>query len=562
MQDSIEDYIRISRNIKEGPTQVSVSRKEALITAQIKKECDAKAMQILQFAIEGKMRSDALFRCLPYINQSHYQDIVEERAISKLCGYPLCSRHIPDMPKKQFYISTKSKKVYDLTDRKNYCSNFCYRASIHIKGQIDTSPLWLRKHNEKSHFTLLNKSEKGLPGEVVDIGVVRPPTEPFFTSVSAFTQMSLDEAEELELNPEEQETKKQPKKPKKFQKITMKTIKENEEEVEPEENTYHDHIKANVSPVESDKDLILKSEGSCNKEPQIEQQCSVTVEQKKPQYWKSTNNLDVESHIYKCFKEWLSLETYSFIYGEDKVKEKLDSQKLSDYFESLKIAELQVEQQKRYMDICRKLHLKELADEKFDNAVIGNHKLNPIPDYQQLKKDNRELDLKIKSFYSGELHVQEDKNFPTKKREEEEEETKNDDGPPAILPLVDVNAQNALRRKIFLTSLNKTVQLLFQSLKLNPNLVLSDLQALVKTFKLKPDNIVFKPPLWNYIAIILLKILSIKDESLKKCLDTENSKEHFNVWLSSLPHKDRLVNDVLKLLEDIDTFVEDYIICK
>ncbi|KAJ3662856.1 hypothetical protein Zmor_007178 [Zophobas morio] len=235
MQDSIEDYIRISRNIKEGPTQVSVSRKEALITAQIKKECDAKAMQILQFAIEGKMRSDALFRCLPYINQSHYQDIVEERAISKLCGYPLCSRHIPDMPKKQFYISTKVKRL-----------------------------------------------------------------------------------------------------------------------------------------------MILRIE----------------------------------------------------------------------------------------------------------------------------------------------------------------------------------------RRKIFLTSLNKTVQLLFQSLKLNPNLVLSDLQALVKTFKLKPDNIVFKPPLWNYIAIILLKILSIKDESLKKCLDTENSKDHFNVWLSSLPHKDRLVNDVLKLLKDIDTFVEDYIISR
>jgi hypothetical protein len=115
MQDSLEDFIRISRNTKEGPAQV---KKEVLITAQIKQECDTKAMQILHFAIEGKMRSDALFKCLPYINQAHYQDIVEERAISKLCGYPLCAKHIPDMPKKQFYISTKNNKIYDITDRK------------------------------------------------------------------------------------------------------------------------------------------------------------------------------------------------------------------------------------------------------------------------------------------------------------------------------------------------------------------------------------------------------------------------------------------------------------
>lgn len=55
---------------------------------------------------------------LPYITQSHYQDIVEERAVSKLCGYSLCGRRIPEMPKKQYYISTKSNKVYDITDRK------------------------------------------------------------------------------------------------------------------------------------------------------------------------------------------------------------------------------------------------------------------------------------------------------------------------------------------------------------------------------------------------------------------------------------------------------------
>lgn len=55
---------------------------------------------------------------LPFINQGHYQDIVEERAITKLCGYSLCGKRIPDMPKKQYFISTKSNRVYDITERK------------------------------------------------------------------------------------------------------------------------------------------------------------------------------------------------------------------------------------------------------------------------------------------------------------------------------------------------------------------------------------------------------------------------------------------------------------
>jgi hypothetical protein len=578
MQDSLEDFIRISRNTKEGPAQV---KKEVLITAQIKQECDTKAMQILHFAIEGKMRSDALFKCvstqdkvasenlsatllkLPYINQAHYQDIVEERAISKLCGYPLCAKHIPDMPKKQFYISTKNNKIYDITDRKNYCSNFCYRASIHIKAQIDNSPLWLRKHQEKAHFTLLHKSEKGLPGEVVDQGIIKPVLEPLFTSVYTFTQMSLDEAEEYELNPQEEESKKQVKKPKKFQKNTMKTINENEEEdqIETESDYKSDHIKKDVSLDRIDIEEGFKPVASCDKENQQMENINITKTKENPATSrKIACEIDVESLVHKCFKEWVTLETYMLICGEDKVKEKLDSQKLTNYFESLKVAELEVEQQKRFVDICRKLHLKELAEEKFDNAVTGNEVLKPLPDFHELKEESQQRDLKVKAFYSGELHIQENTNFPTKKKEEDS--TKEDEGPLAILPLVDLSSQNALRRKIFLNSLNKTVQVLCQTLRISPSLVLSDLQTLVKTFTLKADNIVFKPAIWNYIAIILLKILSIKDEHLQNILDEDKSKEQLNLWLSSLPHKGQLVDDILKFLSDVDSFIENYITCK
>lgn len=83
-----------------------------------------------------------------HINQSHYDDIVEERSIIKLCGYPLCSEKLGDKPKKQYQISTAHNKVYDITERKNFCSNNCYRSSIFLKEQVLTTPLWVRREED------------------------------------------------------------------------------------------------------------------------------------------------------------------------------------------------------------------------------------------------------------------------------------------------------------------------------------------------------------------------------------------------------------------------------
>jgi predicted nucleic acid-binding OB-fold protein len=37
-----------------------------------------------------------LLNMLPDINQEHYQDIVEERAIMKFCGFPLCKERLEE----------------------------------------------------------------------------------------------------------------------------------------------------------------------------------------------------------------------------------------------------------------------------------------------------------------------------------------------------------------------------------------------------------------------------------------------------------------------------------
>ena len=38
-----------------------------------------------------------------------------------------------------------SRQVYDITERKNFCSDDCYKKSNFLKSQLATSPLWLRE---------------------------------------------------------------------------------------------------------------------------------------------------------------------------------------------------------------------------------------------------------------------------------------------------------------------------------------------------------------------------------------------------------------------------------
>lgn len=67
------------------------------------------------------------------------------------------------MPKKQYQISTEHNKVYDLTERKKFCSNDCYKSSIFLKEQVLTTPLWVRKEEDIiPDFKLLSLDEKNV----------------------------------------------------------------------------------------------------------------------------------------------------------------------------------------------------------------------------------------------------------------------------------------------------------------------------------------------------------------------------------------------------------------
>lgn len=103
-----------------------------------------------------------------HLNQAHYEDIIEERSIAKLCGYPMCDKTLNNIPKQQYVIASSLNKVYDITERKKFCSNKCYKSSEYLKEQILTTPLWVRKDDDIiPEFKLLSfdDEEKNLENE-------------------------------------------------------------------------------------------------------------------------------------------------------------------------------------------------------------------------------------------------------------------------------------------------------------------------------------------------------------------------------------------------------------
>ena len=52
------------------------------------------------------------------ITPSHYCDVVDERNIEHLCGYPPCGTRLGPVTAQRYHISLEKKQVYDLAERK------------------------------------------------------------------------------------------------------------------------------------------------------------------------------------------------------------------------------------------------------------------------------------------------------------------------------------------------------------------------------------------------------------------------------------------------------------
>ncbi|XP_039430810.1 putative RNA polymerase II subunit B1 CTD phosphatase RPAP2 homolog [Culex pipiens pallens] len=152
-ENAVKEKEKVSRT--NLPRKVkNFSKAQLQLALRKKKECNAKALQIVEALLEPVTDVDRFLLMLQDINQCHFEDVIQERAISLNCGYPLCPKQLDKIPSQKYAISLASKKVFDITERKNFCSGQCYKASNYIKNQMLTSPLWLRDQEDIPEFRL------------------------------------------------------------------------------------------------------------------------------------------------------------------------------------------------------------------------------------------------------------------------------------------------------------------------------------------------------------------------------------------------------------------------
>ncbi|XP_029473546.1 putative RNA polymerase II subunit B1 CTD phosphatase RPAP2 isoform X1 [Rhinatrema bivittatum] len=498
-------------------TENAANRRAALEFAIRKKiEFEKKALQIVERLMEEDVTEDFLLDCGSFITPAHYKDIVDERFIIRLCGYPLCRNKLEKVPKQKYKISTKTNKVYDITERKCFCSDFCYRASKYFEAQIPQNPLWMREEERPPDLKLLKPGESGHSGEEVKLyekPVKLSDIEKPRIAASHLESSSSATESESESDPEQEFVstvvtgkrssapglEQQPPKTSAPSKKHIPETKALDEEhtvlrttEQLRECGLDDKGKANASSLGfQTKTLCAPATALTPGELEIsaKSECSTTgseitsrgvskrgAEHLRRMLAKSKQPLKphvtVPAHLpaikenllkrlTKTFIEWKTAKTVAFLYGpgcaalhaSKHEREELDEDDLSPETVDFHYTE-DISGQKPQNSLNEALPFRE-----------SGTAAKPLPCFERLKEETAMLNLTVKEFYKGAYN---------------NDDTKQDD---PVLPLVDSSAQYQIQKHIVLDKLKKVLPAILIPLQLTFSDVYTELSNLVKTFR-------------------------------------------------------------------------------
>lgn len=268
-----------------------------------------------------------------------------------------------------------------------------------------------------------------------------------------------------------------------------------------------------------------------------------------------SNSFPIVSHVEKCVKEWFTMETMCFLFGESALKEMLEQkgESIQAHYKALSSLTWDQEKHERFLTICKRLKLFDIEDSKFDNQVVkseGDAARKPLPDYTALKREAESMELKVKAFYRGTLEVEEKK---VSFAEDVKDNSKDGelDGEPQI-PLVHLHSQRALRKKIVLDGLNRVLPDFLRTFGIRPSEMTSSVRGLIGTFALSSTNITFKPQEWSLLGLIVIKLLSVREFELKQSLQQEQCNTYLTLMLMSYKQEPGYLDRLLLWLADID----------
>ncbi|KAK7945326.1 hypothetical protein WMY93_001054 [Mugilogobius chulae] len=497
-------------------------REEVKEALREKLELEKRALQIVERLLEDSVTEDFLIDCARFITPANYKDTIEERSIAKLCGYPICPNKLGKIPTQQYKISTKTNKVYDITERKLYCSNFCYKASKQFEVQISKTPLWLRKHESPSKITLMKKGDSGSSGEEVNLTERRLQEEDVENPLSTQTEepqkssLKHEDSDHDDNSENEQDFVSSVVSKKTGTKVHWGDLpKRNDENTQStvacEDKIRHGKQEINGNEIALDEattQLNVCSLSGNISEPKNNASVSITqvgMSKKGAAGLRSLlkqhgNKPDsIRQNLLECLKrtlrEWGTDETLVFLYGS----ERSVGQPFGGVTEEEELDE------------------DDLEEEEGEEA--------------------KQMELRVKEFYKGTWVVEEDQQRSQASTEKPVKEP--------ILPLVDSKAQHVIQKKITVDKLTGCLKNIVGSLGLTMSDVSTDLNNLVRTFRFTNTNIIHKIPEWTLIGVVLLHLLSEVSPVIQAALEQPASVQYLNTLMEELGLKEE---DLLSLV--------------
>ncbi|XP_036157573.1 putative RNA polymerase II subunit B1 CTD phosphatase RPAP2, partial [Myotis myotis] len=534
--------------------QEDASKRKAELEETVRKkiEFERKALYIVEQLLEENITEEFLMECGKCITPAHYSDVVDERSIIKLCGYPLCHKKLGIVPKQKYKISTKTNTVYDITERKCFCSNFCYKASKFFKAQIPKTPVWVREEERHPDFQLLQEGQSGHSGEEVQlcsktiktsdvdnpghtekqyksnsssihsdsssdneqdfVSSILPGNRPNATGIrqqlhiksimkkkacqkSNFKQKDKEQAvisitEQLgNCRLDSQEKAATCELP--LQKVNTQVSLNNpsRENLDASEIPENKYNSSEITLVGISKKSAEHFKRKFVKSNQVSRSASSSV-QVCPEVAKA-NLLKV---LKETLIEWKTEETLRFLYGHNYASVCLEPSSVP----LVKEEELDEDDINSDPD-SHSPTLRESQDSLDESLPFraSDTAIKPLPSYESLKKETETLNLRIREFYRGQYVLNEE---TTKSQDSEEHDP--------TFPLIDSSSQNQIRRRIVQEKLSKVLPGLLGPLQITLGDIYTQLKNLVRTFRLTNRNIIHKPAEWTLIAMVLLSLLT------------------------------------------------------
>ncbi|XP_061797139.2 putative RNA polymerase II subunit B1 CTD phosphatase rpap2 [Nerophis lumbriciformis] len=549
-----------AQNVEED----AIRREEVREKLRERLELEKRALQVVERLLEDVVAEDFLIDCARFITSANYKDAVEERSIAKLCGYPLCPNKLGKIPSQKYKISTKPNKVYDITERKCFCSNFCYKASKEFEVQISTTPLWLRQYESPPDIQLMKKGDIGISGEEVRLTQMRlqeqdiedpenaqpeDPQERFFSDHSSDGELEQDfissvVSQQQKASVHWGDLPKRTNGNKGERGAGMNTLKREEdgevqqchgsseesaqqmqeeirvEDVTEKPNSCSLHIAASTqeghaTPPNSSTSTASREfmNTDCKALPSFNI-IQVGMSKRGAQGLRDLVKNHTQPPAAKLIgwnlleslrltlKEWLTDETLKFLHQLDSPLTNLKEE---------------VEEEEEKLD-------EDDLVEGGGGAVVAEEQKRPTlptPDYETLKKETQQLGLKVREFYKGSC-------IPPENGHEADQRSN------TRLPLVDSRAQHLIQRRITGEKIASCLKNIVGPLSLTLSDISTDLNNLVRTFRLTNTNIIHKTPVWTLIAVVILHLLSSVSAVVGEALETPWSVQYFTSLMEDL----------------------------